>query len=486
MAVKRDFGSERRSSEAKDWPPTPQDPANAKGRKPEDIDKLVSSFLAELADLSSGVSLDAAPETSDQPQPVAQDAGVPAGLNLQEVTQSKPEPDLKGIDEELEKALAELENLGPEIVLLKRDSAAQARLKPIEPSTGAGIETPASLPETPPVYRERKTGTEPDIFRSSANAANAVRRRHRGIWIAAGLILVAVAAVSAIYLHRPESVPLPARKTVSDLQVGQSHSAPERTLSAPQVAEKSLDSNPSKTSQGPVEPVRSPVREQTKPNPAAKSAARKEGTGNSKPSGSSVAGPEFSRPAQPTGNGSSPEKTHDNEAPIRPAPAQEAVVVPSPQKPEPAITPPAAAPQPSSVAATAENSAGGNGSVAPVTASVREIPPAAAKPAPPVNTEPANPPVQPKPRALLPPVLLTRFQPEYPALAQRQRIDGTVEVEVDVNEKGEAVRVKAVSGPILLRAAAESAVMKSKFRPALLDGVNTAGKTRISVGFKLQ
>jgi protein TonB len=487
MAVKGEFGSERRSSEGKDWPPALQDPANAKSRKPEDIDDLVSSFLAELTDLSSGIGPDAALETKVKPQPVAQDARMPAGLNLQEAIQSGPELDLEGIDAEIEKALSELEGLVPEAVLLKRDSAPQARLKPTEPSPGAGIETPARQAESPPVYMEIKTVTKPDIFQSSVSAANSVWRRHLGIWIAAGVILVAVVAVWAIYLQRVENVPVPARKTVSNLPVGQSHAAPERTQSAPAVAEKSLDSNRSKASAGPFEPVKSPVPEQTKPKPVAKSAVLKEATGNSKPSGSAVAESRIRRTAEPNGNGSSPEKTHANEAPARPAPAQEAAVAPPPQKPEPAITPPAAAPQPrSAAAAPAENAAGGNDSIAPVAASVREPPPAAPKPAPSVNTEPADTPVQPKTGTLLPPVILTRFQPEYPALARAQKVDGTVDVEVDVNEKGDAVRVKAVSGPILLRAAAESAVGKSKFRPALLDGVSTAGKTRISVSFKIR
>ncbi len=473
MAVKREFGSERQPSEAKDWPAALQDPANAKNSEPEDIDSLVSSFLAELTDLSSEISRDVAPETGFKPQPVAQDARMPAGLRSQEAIQSQSEPDLESLNEELEKALTELESLRPGAIPLKKDSAPQARLKPAEPSTKAKIETPAEPAEIPSIHTEEKARTKPEIFRNSAYASNPVPRRHLGIWIAAGVILVAVLAVLAFYLQMFDNIPSPVRKTASNSEVSPSQPAPERTQIAPAVPEKSSGNKSSGASSGPVEPIRSPIREQTKLNPVAKSATRNEATGNSKPTGSSVAGSEIRRPAQPNGNGSSPEKINTNEAPARPAPAQEAVAVPSPQKPELAAAP-------------AENAAGGNDSTAPVAASVREIPPAAPKPAPSVNTEPVNTPVQPKTGTLVPPVILARFQAEYPALARTQRIDGTVDVEVDVNEKGEAVRVKAVSGPILLHAAAEIAVMKSKFRPASLDGVYTAGKTRISVSFKLQ
>jgi TonB family protein len=81
---------------------------------------------------------------------------------------------------------------------------------------------------------------------------------------------------------------------------------------------------------------------------------------------------------------------------------------------------------------------------------------------------------------------MTRVQPEYPAIARQQRVTGRVEVEADVNEKGDVVRAKAVSGPMLLRGAAEQAVTKWKFKPASIEGVDIPSKARIAVNFNLQ
>ncbi len=57
--------------------------------------------------------------------------------------------------------------------------------------------------------------------------------------------------------------------------------------------------------------------------------------------------------------------------------------------------------------------------------------------------------------------------PVYSPIAQRANIEGRVTVEVEINEKGDVVSAKAVSGHQLLRSSAEDAASKSKFRPAM-------------------
>lgn len=81
---------------------------------------------------------------------------------------------------------------------------------------------------------------------------------------------------------------------------------------------------------------------------------------------------------------------------------------------------------------------------------------------------------------------IKRVQPAYPPLARAQNVSGTVEVEADINEEGDVVRVKAVAGPILLRAAAEEALLKWKFRPASTNGIDVASKARVKMTFSIK
>lgn len=60
--------------------------------------------------------------------------------------------------------------------------------------------------------------------------------------------------------------------------------------------------------------------------------------------------------------------------------------------------------------------------------------------------------------------------PLYPELARRAHTQGTVSVEVVIDASGRVISAKAVSGPELLREAAERAAMQAKFTPAMLSG----------------
>lgn len=60
--------------------------------------------------------------------------------------------------------------------------------------------------------------------------------------------------------------------------------------------------------------------------------------------------------------------------------------------------------------------------------------------------------------------------PPYPQVAKAAGAHGTVTVQVIVDEKGEVVSAKAVSGHPLLRQAAEQAARRARFAPTILSG----------------
>ena len=57
------------------------------------------------------------------------------------------------------------------------------------------------------------------------------------------------------------------------------------------------------------------------------------------------------------------------------------------------------------------------------------------------------------------------IRPKYPPEAGAARVSGSVLVEIVINEKGELLSSKAISGPPMLHATSEYAVRRSKFKP---------------------
>ena len=68
-------------------------------------------------------------------------------------------------------------------------------------------------------------------------------------------------------------------------------------------------------------------------------------------------------------------------------------------------------------------------------------------------------------------------KPVYPEFARRAKLVGVVTVEVVVDASGKVIGARAVSGPEMLRDAAERAARQAKFTPAMLSGqpVRVAG-----------
>lgn len=76
----------------------------------------------------------------------------------------------------------------------------------------------------------------------------------------------------------------------------------------------------------------------------------------------------------------------------------------------------------------------------------------------------------------------------YPPLAQRQRVEGTVELNVLVDETGKVADAQVVSGPSIkigLNEAAVANVKKWKFRPATKDGVPVKVWFPVKIDFRL-
>ena len=63
---------------------------------------------------------------------------------------------------------------------------------------------------------------------------------------------------------------------------------------------------------------------------------------------------------------------------------------------------------------------------------------------------------------------------KYPALARAAHVVGKVIVAALIDETGKVIRVRAVSGPPILAAAAVDAVSRERFIPLVLDGEPTA------------
>jgi protein TonB len=89
-----------------------------------------------------------------------------------------------------------------------------------------------------------------------------------------------------------------------------------------------------------------------------------------------------------------------------------------------------------------------------------------------------EPPPAPGPRPILKPIsggvlngtAIALPPPVYPETAKRMRTQGTVIVDVVLDETGKVVSATATSGPPMLRDAAVQAALKARFSPTKLSG----------------
>lgn len=95
-----------------------------------------------------------------------------------------------------------------------------------------------------------------------------------------------------------------------------------------------------------------------------------------------------------------------------------------------------------------------------------------------------------KPRLKVPADIMERqiihqVTPEYPILARRARVQGTVVLDTVVNAEGVVTEVKLVGGPQALSQSAIDAVRWWRYEPYVLNGQPTPVETTVSVNFRL-
>ena len=104
----------------------------------------------------------------------------------------------------------------------------------------------------------------------------------------------------------------------------------------------------------------------------------------------------------------------------------------------------------------------------------------AGQPAPPPAPAPP-PPV----KTVTDPKLISTTRPVYPLTARQSNIEGSVTVVIYIDPTGKVFSARALSGPVMLRAAAEEAVKQWKYSPALEDGKPTQSHVVVKVEFKI-
>jgi len=107
-------------------------------------------------------------------------------------------------------------------------------------------------------------------------------------------------------------------------------------------------------------------------------------------------------------------------------------------------------------------------------------------PPPPPPTKPVEGPSEPiRVSVMAPAALIHRVQPVYPPLAVQARIQGTVKLDAVINETGEVINLRVISGHPLLIRAAQDAVSQWRYQPTLLNSRPVAVITAVEVNFVL-
>jgi TonB family protein len=78
-----------------------------------------------------------------------------------------------------------------------------------------------------------------------------------------------------------------------------------------------------------------------------------------------------------------------------------------------------------------------------------------------------------------------RAEPVYPPLARAAKVTGTVVVEVTVDQTGNVIAARAISGHALLRDAAVEAARKWKFKPAKLSGAPVQSYVGLGIAYSM-
>lgn len=81
--------------------------------------------------------------------------------------------------------------------------------------------------------------------------------------------------------------------------------------------------------------------------------------------------------------------------------------------------------------------------------------------------------------------ILHKVDPQYPQEARDNRVQGDVVLRILIDEQGNVIEAKPVSGPPLLTDAAVDAMMQWKFKPYLLNGDPVQVESVFTIRFRL-
>jgi protein TonB len=103
---------------------------------------------------------------------------------------------------------------------------------------------------------------------------------------------------------------------------------------------------------------------------------------------------------------------------------------------------------------------------------------------PPLPTGKPNAPIRVGGR-VKPPKSIVQVHPAYPTLAKQARIQGQVLIDAILDEQGNVIDMKVVSGPPLLYQAALDALKKWKYEPTYLNDLPIAVEMIVTITFQL-
>lgn len=84
------------------------------------------------------------------------------------------------------------------------------------------------------------------------------------------------------------------------------------------------------------------------------------------------------------------------------------------------------------------------------------------------------------------PVVLSEVRPTYPKEAKDKQLEGSVALDVLIDDQGTVRQVKVIEGQDIFKNGALEAMKKFKFKPAKVDGKSVAVRIRYVLNFKLE
>ena len=122
----------------------------------------------------------------------------------------------------------------------------------------------------------------------------------------------------------------------------------------------------------------------------------------------------------------------------------------------------------------------------PPVAAVADAPPVTVRPHCDEPTHLPWPPLPDQPPTVGLPLAVTKVNPEYPEIARKANVDGTVLAWVLVCEHGNVVDIRIVKSVAMLDAAAATAMAQWRFRPAFRDNTPVPAWIQVPMKFTLQ